>query len=104
MPSKRKQFFLKDRLGRDTFDSMVKDVVQDVGIDVGDRNISNLSLRVSAMNVHDMMVSTCACDLLIYISDTLSRVSVSLLQLLWQVTAAPRLSTPTREATMTGSP
>ena len=48
-------FYLPERLGEETFDRMVKDVIAAVGIDVGERKICNLSLRVAAHNLHDMM-------------------------------------------------
>ena len=35
---------------------MVKDVVAMVGLDVGDRKISNLSLRVEAKNVQELIM------------------------------------------------
>ena len=54
-PSKRDTFFNETRLNRDTMDSMVKDVVEVVGLDVEDRKITNLSLRVTAMNVQELL-------------------------------------------------
>ena len=43
------------RLNRYTMDSMVKDVVDVGGLDVEDKKITNQSLRVTAMNVQELL-------------------------------------------------
>jgi len=54
-PHAIKNFFKPGRLGRDTFNSLLADAVSLSGIQTGDRRITNQSLRVSAMVLHDLM-------------------------------------------------